>query len=114
MLDKTIRVKALKILSKDKPTKTELAWWLDILDNLKLDKLKWENNLEIDVPLKNRNVGGKAKLSNLEMYGIRGKYSQGNVSQDDLAEEYGVSRGTIYFTLYPEKRKVRKDLVVTN
>ena len=114
MTDKQIRLKALKILNNPKPTKLELEWWLSILDDLKLSNLSWENNLDIDISLKNRNVGSKLKLSTLDMYNIRGRYSQGDISQDELANEYGVSRNTIFYTLYPEKRKVKKDLVVTN
>jgi hypothetical protein len=114
MTNKEIRAKALRILSKDKPTKGELAWWLDVLAELELSNLTWEHNLAVDVPIKNRNVGGSFKLSKTDMFHVRAAYSKGDVSQVYLAKEYGVSVSTIQLTLYPEKRNMKKDLVVTN
>jgi|TARA_R110000851_G_scaffold315600_1_gene478229 DNA-binding XRE family transcriptional regulator len=113
MTNNQIRAKALRILSKDKPTKGELSWWLEILVELELSNLSWQKNLDVDVPLKSRCVSGNFKLSKTEMYSVRSMYVSGNITQDEIAKEFGVTRSTIFFVLYPEKRKVRKDLAVT-
>ena len=113
MTNKQIRAKALGILSKDKPTKGDLSWWLNILAELELSNLTWEHNLAVDVPIKNRNVGGTFKLSKTDMFHVRAAYSKGDISQRYLAKEYGVSVSTIGKVLYPERRNIKKDLVDT-
>jgi len=110
MESRLIRNKALAILSKPKPTKLELEWWLNILEEYKLDELKWDNNLSIDIPLSNRKAPKRVRLLNdKKCYEIRSTYMRGNVTQNELAATYGVSRETIYLILYPQKRIDRNE-----
>ena len=45
------------------------------------------------------------KLSDKDRLEIQESYAKGNISQRALAVAYGVSRRTIVFTIYPERRK---------
>jgi len=53
------------------------------------------------------------KLSDRDRLDIQETYAKGNISQRQLATLYGVSRRTIVFTIYPERRVANYNLRVS-
>lgn len=69
---------------------------------LKVDLVKMVLDLDrVYLSESNRNKNGrKPKLTATQKNDIYHKYSQGNVSMNQLAKKYGVSRTTIYNTAH--------------
>lgn len=101
-----VKRRARRILTKDKISKHDIRWFNSQVDRYREVQESWEVNLDKDVPLQNRQPKTKGRiLSDGDCYAIRSSYMRGNISQKELALEYGVSVKTIQKALYPEKRQ---------
>lgn len=58
-----------------------------------------------------REYDRRVKLTDKQREEIRSRYRTGNVTQQKLADEYGVSRRLVIFVLYPEKYERAKQII---
>lgn len=65
---------------------------------MKLDSIKLTEQM-------NRRI----RLTQAQKEMVRERYKRGGVSQRELAKEYGVSRRTIIFAIYPERYEASKE-----
>tara|TARA_R110000772_G_scaffold6250_12_gene21971 strand:- start:2733 stop:3065 length:333 start_codon:yes stop_codon:yes gene_type:complete len=99
-----VKRRAKRILAMDKISKHDIRWFNSQVDRYREVQESWEVNLDKDIPLQNRQPKTKGRiLSDDDCYAIRSGYMRGDMTQKELASDYGVSVKTIQKALYPEK-----------
>lgn len=64
------------------------------------------------IPINNEKLDKRVKLTKEDKENIVDEYAKGNISINALARKYSVSKRTIQFTLFPERReKARKQFL---